>query len=116
MYERSHIEKERGMSEMVKRYIKAARKWIIDAVRGLYPFLICWLGAGLLLIGSDEESAIVRAFVAGLSGLSWIWALDLASARAEAKAKSETAAIFLASLTSGSDTEINVNFYHHEKD
>lgn len=100
---------------MIER-VTNARKWTVDAVRGLYPFLICWIGAGFVLVGSGEDSAVARMIAVSIAGLSWIWALDLAAARAEAKAKSETAAIFLASLTKGEDTEINVNFYHHTKD
>lgn len=98
------------MNEKAKRYIRAARKWIIDAMRGLYPFFICWMGGGLLFISGNDEPGLARGVGFAIAGLSWFWALDLAAARAEAKAKSETAAAIVSQLTNGNDTEISVSF------
>ena len=93
-----------------RKTASAAVRWTRDLIRTFHPFIVCWFAAVLFVISADDASSISRFMGVAISGLSFMWALDMAAARAEAKAKSEMAAMIVANLTSGEDTEIRVSF------
>lgn len=92
----------------MKGFIKKAGAWLIDGLRGVYPVAVCGFG-GLMMMAAGEGFGLAGVVIALLA---FTWALDLTATRAAAKAKEETAALFIANLMSGRDTELTVTFQH----
>jgi hypothetical protein len=91
----------------MKRSAMAAARWAREFATGFYPFGLCLFGAGILNVEAGWISYLVGA-------TTLIWALDLSASRAAAKAKIETAAMFVAQMVSGRDTQITVDINHNE--
>ncbi|KKB80798.1 hypothetical protein VW35_00895 [Devosia soli] len=91
------------------KVIQDVPKWLHAYLRSLYPFLVCFVG-GLVLMAHDELGGIAAMVIAGLC---FAWGLDLAAARAEAKATEHTAAKLTSMLISGDDTTVTVDINHH---
>jgi hypothetical protein len=88
--------------------LREAVDWLVDAFRGLYPFVICWIGALAFAVGWHDQTEGAALVVTAIAGLSFTWAIDLAYARGKAKGESETAAKMVALITSGADTTISI--------
>jgi hypothetical protein len=85
--------------------MKVAR-WLLDGFRHFYPVAVCLFG-GLMMMaaaGGFGGAGMVIALAA------FAWAVDLAATKAAAKAKEETAALFIANLMSGKDTDLTITF------
>lgn len=91
--------------------MKRLIKYLIEAIRGFYPFLACLVGGFFFVALPFEESGIVRFVAILLGGCCYAWAIDLAEARAKAEASSKAAAQIIDALTSGLDTEFRVTIY-----
>lgn len=88
----------------MKRFLK----YLIEAIRGFYPFLACLVGGFFFVALPFEESGIVRFVAILLGGCCYAWAIDLAEARAKAEAEGRVARLMLDTLTSGKSSELLV--------
>jgi hypothetical protein len=91
-------------------YIRKCAAWLRECLHTLYPFGVCWIGGLVMAVGWNDTERSAGLVVTVIAGLSFIWAIDLAYARGRARGESETAAKFVAALSTGDDTEISVNF------
>ncbi|GEM_PF-2015262 len=87
-------------------FMKKAGAWLIDGLRGFYPVAVCLFG-GLMMMAAGAGFGLAGVVIAIVA---FAWATDLAASKAAAKAKEETAALFIANLMSGTDTELIVTF------
>jgi hypothetical protein len=85
--------------------IKAAG-WLMDGLRHFYPVAVCLFG-GLMMMAAGAGFGLAGVFIAIVA---FAWAIDLAATKAAARAKEETAAMFIASLMSGKDSSLTVTF------
>lgn len=88
--------------------MKGLLKYLIETIRGFYPFLVCLVGGLFFVALPFEESGIVRFVAILLGGCCYAWAIDMAETRAKAEAESKAAAQIINALTSGLDTEFRV--------
>lgn len=88
----------------MSEWIRKAFRWFAVTTRSFWPFLVCCTG-GLFI---QADIGVAGFFVAGIA---FTWALDLAGERAAARAKEETASLFLSQLSSGQDTSLTVTFH-----
>lgn len=93
-------------------YARKLVAWLLDAFRSAYPFLVCWIGGLAFAAGWNDDREGAALVVTIIAGFSFVWATDMAFARGKAKGESEAAAKFIAALSTGEDTEININFNH----
>lgn len=100
-----------SMIEKVARAVHRASAYGLDLFRGFYPFMICLLGAAAILAlqGKGWAGPLI-------AGVSFAWAIDLAQARAAAKARSEVAGQFIAALTNGKDSSLTVKIIYAQPD
>lgn len=96
---------------MIERVKKARRFLTEELLRPAYPFLICLAGGSALhaLQGKGWAGPLI-------AGVSFMWAIDLASTRAAAKARVDTAMQIVDGLTSGNDSTITVDITHNVRD
>jgi hypothetical protein len=87
-------------------WIKKAAVWLMDGLRHFYPVAVCLFG-GLMMMAAGAGFGLAGVVIAIVA---FGWALDLAATKAAARAKEETAAMFIANLMSGTDTELTVTF------
>lgn len=81
----------------------------MDGFRHFYPVAICFFG-GLMMMAAGDGFGLAGGFIAIIA---FAWAIDLAATKAAAKAKEETAALFIANLMSGQDSQLTVTFHDH---
>lgn len=93
-------------------YARKFTAWVIDVLRSIYPFLVCWIGGLAFAAGWHDDRDGAALVVTVIAGVSFIWANDMAFARGKAKGESEASAKLIAAFTTGEDTEININFNH----
>ena len=82
-------------------------RFLLVAWRGMTPFLVCIFGMSAPVVLSPDH-VLVGVFIAGVA---FAWALDMAEVRAAAEARSDTAAKFIAYMTTGVDRDINFSVY-----
>lgn len=87
-------------------WIRKASGWLIEGLRALYPVAACLFG-GLMMMAAGDGFGLAGFAIAIVA---FAWAMDLVATKAAAKAKEETAALFIANLMSGKDTELTVTF------
>jgi hypothetical protein len=85
-------------------------KTIIEEARGVYPFLLCLLGAQFIISGIQLDQPYSTLVGYAMGAFTILWALDMRAARAEAKGRLEVASQFVALLCDGKDKLIDVNF------
>lgn len=82
-------------------------RFLLDALRKMTPFLVCIFGMSAPVVLSPDH-VLGGVFIAGIA---FAWALDMAETRAAADARSDTAARFIAFMTTGNDRDINITVY-----
>jgi len=92
--------------------IKIISRWVRGYLSFLYPYALCLMGSQFFAITYRLEGAPFWVGSA-LSFVCFFFAIEVTEARAKAAATNETASRFIAFLTNGADSEINV--YFHDK-
>jgi hypothetical protein len=93
----------------MKKILTAVVGWFTASLRGVYPFIVCFVG-GLALMAHDDIGGLAAMLIAGLC---FAWALDLSGQRAAAKATENTASKFAAIMLSGEDTTVTIDINHN---
>ena len=91
----------------MKGVLKNIWGFMLDTLRGFYPFLVCTIGGALVAV-AFEQTGMQRLVPFIVACCAFVWALDMAETRAKAKARSEWAQKVLSSLLTGNDTTISV--------
>jgi len=87
--------------------LKNVFAFLLDWLRGFYPFLACLIG-GALFAGAFEQTGMQKLVPLLVACGVFAWALDMAETRAKAKARAEWAQKVLNSFLNGIDTDIHV--------
>ena len=88
--------------------MKGVPAYLLDTMRGFYPFLVCIMGGGLFAVSFAIDGP-VKFMLWLIAMLAWCWALDAVSELAAAKARGEETEKLITALLSGEDTTIDVN-------
>lgn len=87
--------------------MKDIAAYLLDTVRGFYPFLVCIMGGGLFAVSFAIEGP-VKFMLWLIAMLAWCWALDAVRELAAAKARGDYAGKMIEAFLSGKDTTIDV--------
>jgi len=90
--------------------LKNVFAFLLDWLRGFYPFLACLIG-GALFAGAFEQTGMQKLVPLLVACGVFAWALDMAETRAKAKARAEWAQKILNSFLNGIDTDIHVRIH-----
>ncbi|WP_173931372.1 hypothetical protein [Chelativorans sp. Marseille-P2723] len=89
------------------KYASQIKGLVLDAIRSLYPFLVCAVSAQMISITwSEVGSTSARLAFTVVGMLGFVWALDLAETKGYSRGTAKYASLFLDFITSANDKEI----------
>ena len=91
----------------MSKVIRAVFDFALHVMRRATPFFICLFGMSAPVVLSPSNVW----FGMFIAGAAFAWALDMAETRAAAEAKSDTAAKFIAFMTTGEDRYIDIKVF-----